>query len=265
MMHEWARAVRRLLRRPASAAAIVVTVALGIGVSAGMFSVLHGVVLRALPYPDADRLVRIYSENPSLPLARGGLTRAEAVDGLPGLPGFESTAYYFNEPAYTLIGADRAHRAEVVRVSADFFKVFAMLPALGRTFIAADFEQPGPVAVLSHDGWLELTGGDQNIVGRTLTFAEATFEIVGVLPPEFKESAGDAFIYLPSSTSGADAPRFGSRFFALGRLAEGASRAAVLSGLSARMSAVKDERTPADRRFAFVGLLDELVRGVQVV
>ena len=87
MMHEWARALRRLRRRPASAAAIVITVALGIGVSAGMFSVLHGVVLRALPYPDAERLVRIYSENPALAPARGGLTRAEVLEGLPGPAG----------------------------------------------------------------------------------------------------------------------------------------------------------------------------------
>ena len=87
-MHEWRRAMRRQLRRPASAAAIVITVALGIGVSAGMFSVLHGVVLRALPYPDADRLVRIYTDVPSRGPARGGLTRAEVLEGLPDLPGF---------------------------------------------------------------------------------------------------------------------------------------------------------------------------------
>jgi putative ABC transport system permease protein len=261
-MHEWARALRRLRRRPASAAAIVITIALGIGVSAGMFSVLHGVVLRALPYPDAERLVRIYSEN-----ARGDLTRLEVLEGLQDLPGFESTAYYFNEPAYLFTGAELARRASVVRVSADFFAVFRVPAALGRTLIAADAGETGPVAVLSHDAWMELTGGDPSAVGRTLTFEQATVEVVGVMPPSFKESTGGAFVYLPFSTADLDAARFEyGRFAALGRLAAGASRATALNGLAARMAAVNGEPGGAgDRRFAFVGLLDELVANVRAV
>ncbi len=268
MMHEWARALRRLRRRPASAAAIVITIALGIGVSAGMFSVLHGVALRALPYPDAGRLVRIYLENPSLGTARVALTRAEAVEGLGSLPGFESTAYYVNEPSYIFTGADVSRRVGVVRVSADFFAVFGIPAAIGRTLIGADFEQPGP-AVLSHDAWMELTGGDPSAVGRTLTFAEATVEVVGVLPPSFKEGSGEAFVYLPFSAADLDGARFrfGRReIVALGRLAPGASRAAVLNGLEVRMAAVTGERGATENlRFAYVGLLDELVGGMRVV
>lgn len=266
-MHEWRRAMRRQLRRPVSAAAIVITVALGIGVSAGMFSVLHGVVLRALPYPDADRLVRIYTENPSRPLARGALTRVEVSEGLQDLPGFESTAYYLNESAYTFTGSGLARRASVVRVSADFFSVFGLPAALGRTLVAADARDSAPVAVLSHDAWMGLTGGDPSAVGRTLTFEEATVEVVGVMPPSFKESTGDAFVYLPFPASGVDATRFAyAQFVAIGRLAPDASRAAALNGLAARMATVKDERRgTSEVRFAFVGLLDELVAGVRVV
>jgi predicted permease len=266
-MHEWSRAVRRLLRRPASAASIVVTIALGIGVSAGMFSVLHGVVLRALPYPDADRLVRIYRENPASAPARGALTRDEVLVGLQGLPGFESTAFYFNDSPYLFTGADLARRASVVRVSADFFSVFGVPAALGRTFVAADAGEGAQVAVLGHDAWMELTGGDPSVVGRSLTFEEATVEIVGVMPPSFKEGSANAFIYLPFSAMGFDAPRFEfGRFSAIGRLAPGASRATALSGLATRMDAVRDERRGAnDVRFGVVGLLDELVADVRVV
>ena len=267
-MHEWARAIRRLLRRPTSAAAIVVTVALGIGVSAGMFSVLHGVALRALPYPDADRLVRIYTDVPSRGPARGGLTRAEVLEGLPDLAGFERTAYYVNEPPYIFTGSGLARRVGVVRVSADFFAAFGVPAALGRTFIAADFEQPGPVAVLSHEAWTELAGGDPSAVGRTLTFAEATVEVVGVLPPSFTESSRDAFVYVPFSAADLGAPRFlyGSRqIVAVGRLAAGNSRAAARNALATRMAALEDERRPNDFRYAFVGLLDELVAGVRIV
>ena len=266
-MHEWARAIRRLRRRPASAAAIITTVALGIGISAGMFSVLHGVVLRALPYPDADRLVRIYSEVPSRGPARGGLTRAE-VEGLRDLPGFERTAYYVNEPPYVFTGGDLARRVGVVRVSADYFPLFGVPAAFGRPFVSADFEQPRPVIVLSHDAWMDLTGGDPSAVGRTLRFAEATVEVVGVLPPSFKEGTGDAFVYLPFLASDLDAPRFrfGRReIVAIGRLAAGTTRATALGALATRMAAVDSEGRTSDVRFAFVGLLDELVAGVRAM
>jgi putative ABC transport system permease protein len=266
-MHEWARAVRRLMRRPASAAAIVVTVALGIGISAGMFSVLHGVVLRALPYPDADRLVRIYTGAPSRGPGRGGLTRAEVLEGLPDLPGFESTAYYVNEPPYLFNGAGLARRVGVVRVSADFFTVFGVPAALGRTFIAADFAEAGPVAVLSHEAWTELTGGDSSAVGRTLTFTQASVEVVGVLPPSFTESTGEALVYVPFSASDLGAPRFlyGQRqIVAVGRLAAGTSRAAARNALAARMAEAAEDRRPDDFQYTFVGLLDELVAGVRV-
>jgi predicted permease len=265
-MHDWARAIRRLRRRPASAVAIVVTVALGIGISAGMFSVLHGVVLRALPYPDAGRLVRIYSENAARAPARGGFTRDEVLEGLTDVPGFESTAYYFSEQPYTFTGPSLARRASVVRVSADFFSVFGLPAALGRTLTAADAREAAPVAVLSHEAWIELMGGDPRAIGRTLTFEETTIEVVGVMPPSFKESTGDAFVYLPFEASGFDATRFVyGQFSAIGRLAAGASRETALNGLAARMAAAKDERRPNDVRFAFVGLLDELVADVQVV
>jgi putative ABC transport system permease protein len=268
VIHEWNRAIRRLARRPAGAVAIVVTVALGIGVSAAMFSVLHGVVLRALPYPDADRLVRLFSENQALGPARAGLTRAEVVDGLPDLPGFESTAYFVNEPPYLFAG-DASRRVGVIRVSADFFALFDMPAILGRTLIAADFEQPRPVLVLSHAAWMELTGGDPGAVGRTLAFRQGTFEVVGVLPPSFEQSIGDGSVYLPLPTADLDAPRFlygGREIVAIGRLADGASRAAALNGLAGRMAAVNADRSDTtDLRFGYVGLLDEVVGDVRAV
>jgi predicted permease len=189
------------------------------------------------------------------------------LDGLQDLRGFASTAYYFNEAPYLFAGANLARRASVVRVSADFFSVFGVPAALGRTLVAADAGEAAPVAVLSHDAWLELTGGDPSIVGRTLTFEEATVEIVGVMPPSFKEGTGDAFVYLPFSASGFDAARFEfGRFLAIGRLATGASRATALNALATRMTAVRDERRGTNEvRFGLVGLLDELVADVRVV
>ncbi len=185
------------------------------------------------------------------------------------MPGFESTAYYVNESPYLFTGADVARRVGVISVSADFFAVFGMPAALGRTLIAADFAEPKRVTVLSHDAWLELTGGDPSAVGRTLTFRQGIIVVVGVLPRSFKEGSGGAFLYLPFVAADLNTPRFlyGSReIVALGRLAAGASRATALNGLAARMAAVNGERGGTDDlRFAYTGLLEELVGEVRVV
>lgn len=262
-MHDLAQALRRLRRRPASAAAIVLTLALGIGASVGMFSVLHGVVLKALPYPDDDRIV----------LLRGGFTGAEAAEGLTDIAGFETLAYYgTNETPYTFTGADVLRQVAVVRVSADFFPLFGLPAATGRTFVAADFEQARPVAMLSHAAWMAIAGGDADVVGRTLTFEEGAFEIVGVLPASFREPAGgDLRLYLPFLAS--DLLRTGyrvvPRISAVGRLAPGVSRARALAALTARLDAVNAATGNAaearERRYDFVRLIDNLLGNATAV
>src|SRR5690606_33507012 len=117
------------------------TLSLGIGASVGMFSVLHGVVLRALPYPDDNRLVRLYVEAPNLAGGRAGFTGAEAAEGISGTPGFEATAYYGANELHTFRGADALRQVSVVRVSASFFPMLGLPAELGRTFVTSDFEQ----------------------------------------------------------------------------------------------------------------------------
>jgi predicted permease len=252
-------------------AAIVLTLSLGIGASVGMFSVLHGVVLRALPYPDDDRLMLPYVEAPNLAGRRAGFTGAEAAEGLTGTPGFEATAYYAaNEPPYTFPGADVPRQLSAVRVSAGFFPVFAVPAELGRTFVAADFEQPRPVAVLSHAAWMELTGGDAGAVGRTLEFEEGAFELVGVLPASFKEPAGgDIRLYVPFLESDLLRPGYqdSRQIFAVGRLAPGVSRAEALAALATRLDAVNAEHNTAERgqRYGLVRLIDDLVGDASAV
>lgn len=270
MIQGLARAVRRLRRRPASVAAIVLTLALGIGASVGMFSVLHGVVLRALPYPDDDRLVQFHSGS------NGGLTVIEAGEGLTDLPGFEATAYYgTDEPPYTFTGAGVVPRQlGVVRVSADFFSVYGMPAEVGRTFVAADFEQRRPVAVLSDAAWQQLTGSDPGAVGQTLRFEEASLEVVGVLPPSFKEPAGGELrVYVPwlEADFQRGAYLYGRGLSAVGRLAPGVTRANALDMVTARFNAVNAEHGATDLevnrgvRYTLVRLIDELLGDANVV
>ncbi len=275
MIQELPRAFRRLRRRPASVAAIVLTLALGIGASVGMFSVLHGVVLRALAYPDDDRLVLFYSENPKLG-TRGGLTVAEAGEGLADLPGFEATAYYgTDEPPYTFTGAGFVPRqVGAVRVSADFFSVYGVPAALGRTFVMADFGERRPVVVLSDAAWRQLTGSDPQAVGRTLRFEEGELEVVGVLPASFKEPAGGELrMYVPwlESDFQRGAYLYGRGLSGVGRLAPGMARAKVLGAIAARFDAVHAEHGTAnlevnrDVRYGLVRLIDQLLGDANVV
>jgi putative ABC transport system permease protein len=275
VVQDLARAVRRVRRRPAIVAAIVLTLALGIGASVGMFSVLHGIVLRALPYPDDDRLVLFHSENSALG-ARGGLTVIEAGEGLADLRGFEATAYYgTQEPPYTFTATGVVPRQlGVVRVSADFFTVYGVPAALGRTFVAGDFAQRTPVAVLSDAAWRQLTGGDPEAVGRTLRFEEAALEVVGVLPASFTEPAGsDLRVYVPwlEPDFQRGAYLYGRGLSAVGRLAPGVARADALDAVAARFAAVHTEHGAADLevnrgvRFRLVRLIDGLLGDANIV
>lgn len=265
MIENLARAVRRLRRRPASVVAIVLTLALGIGASVGMFSVLHGVVLRALPYPDDGRLVRIYVEAPNLAGGRAGFSAAEAAEGVTGTPGFEAAGYYgTNEPPYTFTGGSPPRQLAVVRVSAGFFPVFAVPAEIGRTFVPADFEQPRPIAVLSHAAWMDLMGGDAGAVGRTFEFAEGAMEVVGVLPASFTEPAGGVLrLYVPFLASDLQRPGYQvtRQIGAFGRLAPGVSRAQALAAFTARLGAVNanSDATERDLRYGLVRLIDDLV------
>jgi putative ABC transport system permease protein len=193
--HSFVAAYRGLLRRPLSMSGIVITLTLGVAISVTMFSVLHGVVLGALPYPDSDRIVTIYRENPEQG-RRGALTTAEASEALVEVPGFESTAYYTWD-VYTLRGDGGPRIVTAVHVSGDYFAVFGAPMALGRALNQSDVAENRPVVVLSHAAWLELTGGDPNAVGRTLSFDRGVYELVGVLPENFGHPLRGYLMYRP--------------------------------------------------------------------
>lgn len=228
---EFESAFKRLLRRPISAVGAILTLTLGIATSVSMFSVLHGVVLSALPYPHGDRIVRIYAENLEQGVARSELTPAEAVEALAEVPGFESTAYYtFNALTFTGNEGAPLNSPSCSTVSADYFSVLGVSAAIGRTLNAEDIVENHAAVVLNHTAWLALTGGDPNAIGRTLTFEDRSFELVGVLPDSFKhpDVTASPRAYQPLSLAGLskDAPiyREARALTAIGRLAADTSR-----------------------------------------
>jgi predicted permease len=266
MMNEWRLAVRRLVAQPATAAGIIIVLTLGIGISVGMFSILNGILFRALPYPNGEQVVLIYSENLQRGVARSGLTAAEAVEVLANVSSFEYTAYFVNAPAVTVVGGDRPHQISVLDVSPDYFSVFGLPASAGRTLVNGDFREGAAVAVLNYRAW-ELLGGGSDLIGSNITFDGDAYNIVGVLPPVFGQQEV-AQLFRPMMPPESSGP-YGARraISAIGRLAPDASAGLISDALDRRVVAVNESQGVPDLgwRLRYVSLLDNIVGNVRNV
>ena len=181
-------ALRTLTKSPAFTLVAVLTLALGIGATTTVFSVVEGVLLRSLPFPDAGRLVDIKQvqegqRSPGTVGSTSPLTayaRWSATDRV-----FEQAAAYSGQSAI-LRGLGPAERVTSWSVSAEFFPLLGAAPLLGRA-LRPDEDRPGsaPVAVLSHAFWVTRLGADPGVLGRTLTLDTTVYLIVGVMPASF--------------------------------------------------------------------------------
>ncbi|HYG08340.1 MAG TPA: ABC transporter permease, partial [Pyrinomonadaceae bacterium] len=171
-------ALRVLKKSPAFTLVSVLSLALGIGVNATVFGFVNAVMLRPLPLPDHDELVRIQDDN--LPAYSDYLAFNERAQVFSGL-----TAYDFE--SFQLTVGDSPARADVVLVSGNYFDVLGVRPALGRAFSADESAQPGAaaVAVISHGLWQGRFGADPAVVGKTFRLSRVPFTIIGVAPREF--------------------------------------------------------------------------------
>jgi predicted permease len=197
-------AVRGLSRAPGFTIAVALTLALGIGTNTAIFSAVDQLLLRPLPYPDGDELVRIYE-------TRSG----EAGDGFDVSPAnwldwqrqsrtLDAIAVWRATTA-TLTGAGETERLQAQIVSAEFFPVLGVAPLLGRT-IAPDDDRPGTprVAVISHALWQQRFASDPAIVGKSIQLDEMPVEVVGVMPAGFRFLFPDTAVWLPYQLSRSD-------------------------------------------------------------
>ena len=180
-------AARTLAKSPGFAVVAILILALAIGANTAIFSVLYGVLLRPLPYTESARIVQlaeidvnkgIYDEMdvtyPELQYLEQHHTAFEALAG---------TA----EVGLSVFYGGRAEHVDALRVSPEYFRIFAATPLVGRTFIPEDDRETGSnVAVLSHGLWLRQFGGDPAVVGRTAIMDGAPYVILGVMPAEFE-------------------------------------------------------------------------------
>jgi putative ABC transport system permease protein len=175
--------IRSLLKRPGFTVIAVVTLAIGIGASTAIVSIVDGVLLRSLPYPNAERIVQLREVN----AAGGQMPFAEPnfLDVRARSRSLEAAAQYSGELA-TVTGASEPVRALTFGVSADFFRVLATRPFVGRSFTTEESTPGGAaVAVISYGFWQRLLGGKSELTGTTLKIVDKSFTVIGVMPTGF--------------------------------------------------------------------------------
>jgi len=186
--------VRSLLRRPGFTLAAGGTLALGIGATVAIFSVVNGVLLRPLPYPESERLVKVWKVSST----RGPSTSVDHPDvraWQDAVPGLAVSGFSSGRPTLTGLGDPQVLRA--TRVTDGLVTTFGLEPDLGRDLERADDTPDGPrVAVVSHAFWTTRLGADPGALGTILTLDGAGWEIVGVAPEDFREPDGTQ-VWLP--------------------------------------------------------------------
>src|SRR5690242_10117313 len=228
-------ALRQLAKYPGFSTVAILTLALGVGANTAVFSVIHALLLRPLPYHDSDRLVRIYDANRETGELHGVFSPQDVDDLKQSQTVFESFASFSFFPGNsggTLIDVGEPHYLSTAYVSGDFFLTLRLNPELGRTLQPSDdVKGQNTQLVLSYGVWERQFGKDPNIIGRKvtaerLTSNRMTYTIVGVMPPSFDYPSPQVEAWAPLSLETDDMVphRRGIRWMnAIGRLKPGAS------------------------------------------
>ena len=262
-IHDFRFATRQFRRSPGFVAVVVTTLAVGIGATTAIFSVVNGVLLRALPYPNAERIVQLWELG-----TRGNqinFSDANFNDVVAATRSFAALAEVAGPRATSVAGGSEPVRAGVVAASRDFFQVFGLRPVRGRFFVAEE-QQPGgtPAAVISHRFWQRNLGGSESALGTVLRIGDATYTVVGVMPPHMSDPA-DTDIIVARELE----PRYPSRtahnWQVVARLRDGVSldqARGELSAVARRLKAdVGDATDMVDA--AIVPLRDQIVGGMR--
>lgn len=205
-------AVRMLWQRPGFTLVAVVTLALGIGANAAIFSVVNAVLLRSLPFREAGRLVTIRGEN--LKSGDGfGASPADFRDWREQTKSFEAFASH-SGGGVNLISEEQPESVPGERVTEDYFKVYDVKPLLGRTFAPDEFKVGSNVIVLSHRLWQRRFAGDPALVGKPISIGGRPVTVIGVMPPEYKQPAY-AEVWTPLGQDSAELKPRGNRYFSV--------------------------------------------------
>ena len=264
MFTEVRRAVRSLLRAPGFTVVVVATLALGIGANTAIFSVVDGVLLKRLPYPQPEELVSVWQDVSR----RGGPVREwfsyPALEDVRDEPGLFQGAAVWGGWRPTLTGTGEPEVMVGAEVSAGMFPdVLRVRPALGRAFLPEeDNEGAGAVVILSHDLWQSRFAGDPRVVGRSVTLNEVPHTVVGVMPQGFRPPfVPEAALWRAMGTSGTrTCPRGCFVARALARLAPGVGLPQAQAHLDALSGRLEQEYPESNTNLSLVvfGLQEDL-------
>ena len=184
-----------LAKSPGFAAIAVLTLGLGIGANTVLFTVVNGVLLNPLAYPEANELVTVYARTPGVD--KGALTYPNFLDWQHDTQTLSSMALYRNQD-YNFTGTTESERLSGFMISASFFSTLGINPILGRTFRSED-DQPGaaPVVVLGGGFWKREFGGSPDVAGKPIVLNGASYTIAGVIPASFTFQGQDRDVYTP--------------------------------------------------------------------
>jgi predicted permease len=190
-------ALRTFRRMPVFTSVATITLALGIGATTAMFTLVNGILLRPLPYPDSDRLVRVIQSYPEMGLDTWGLNQQNIALYRDRSTDFEAFTA-FRSGSVTIRSASGPQRLPILRVTSEFFRAIGVYPAIGRPFTAEE-DSPGKntVVILSYGTWQTRFGGDRSILGKTMDVDAQPFTIVGVMPQGFAFPRPDVGAWIP--------------------------------------------------------------------
>jgi putative ABC transport system permease protein len=260
-------ATRTLLKRPGFVAIAVITLALGIGASTAIFTVVDAALLRGLPYKSPERLYHLWESTPQKEFAQREFSYPDYQD-------YQQNQVLEGVAAYTGGGAIMSGRGEAERVfapaaTANFFSVLGVEPVIGRTFQPGE-DKPGAarVTVLTYGMWQRRFGGDKAIIGQSLTLNGDSYVVVGVLPASFQFALRPADLWRPYQPTEAQLTR---RFLhgtnLIGRLKSGVSVEQAQTELSVIASRIEQEykESHADTGLKLVPLQEQVVGQVKPI
>ena len=223
LLHDIRYGFRMLLKHKGFSAVAIIALGLGIGANTAIFSLVNGVLLRPLPFPNSDRIIYFEGKNPAAGITDSNISYLDFTDWSQQTDLFASTAAYWIGNAD--LGGDGAEPEAVPRagVTIGFFSVLGVQPILGRAFLPED-DKPasfsggrGTVAIISHGLWKRRFGSDPTIVGRVVQMKSRPLTVIGVMPPGF-EYPEQTQIWVNSAVNLSEEPRDNRAWSAIARL-----------------------------------------------
>lgn len=258
MLSDLRHGARSTFRNRGFTAIAVLTLALGIGASASIFSVVRSVLLRPLPFPESERLVEVWETRPERDMFQISFTYANFFDVLDMNRSFESMGA-IRWSSMTYLGDKEPARLSVAATTVGFFRALGVSPVVGRVFVAGEDARGSDtrLAVLSHAFWTSRFGADRSLVGRLLTLDREAYRVIGVLPPGTPWlDAADVFIPF---TRPAQLDRDSWELPVIGRLARGVTLEAASADLQRIATRLSEQYPEAKGMGIRVGTSDSWV------